>query len=343
MSSVIWYLYEFARKTWLEGFTNAKSKHDIVEKPDRFRDFPEVIKEHCIGCGACILSCPSPHAIKLVREQDDDENEGITYPIINVSACIRCGFCAEVCPTDPKTILCGENHLIIEDFNIIPSKRQYIVDDFLCIKCKKCLRACPVEAIDEIDHKIHVDQANCISCGICIDVCPVKGAMKGVFVDNLEDQKAVIRLVVNSLEEYIESKEDELNELSKNKLLKYQFHLSKIWDDAVAILPDEEIALEVVENAIDRLEIKLITWDESKCKQCRLCVDECPTRAISYNPEENEVKRNQNKCLRCSICYQTCPFCVIKYFIAEFLLDEVDGEKVIVITVKQSQLANIYI
>ena len=340
MSSVIWYLYEFARKTWLEGFTNAKSKHDILEKPDRFRDFPEVIKEHCIGCGACTLSCPSPHAIKLVREKDDDESEGTTFPIINVSACIRCGFCAEVCPTDPKAILCGENHLIREEFNIIPSKRQYIVDDFLCIRCKKCITSCPVNAIHEVDNKVQVDQAKCISCGDCLDVCPVKGAMKGIFADGLEDQKAIIRLVVNSLEEYIESKEDELNQLSKDELLNYQFPLSKIWDKALAILPDEEIALEIIENATNRLEIKVITRDESKCRNCRLCIGECPTGAIVYNQEENDVQFNSNKCLRCSICYQTCPFHVVHYFIAKFLVDELDDEKVIFITVKRFQLIN---
>lgn len=92
MSSVIWYLYEFARKSFFEGVTDAKSKHDIVEKPDRFRDFPEVLKEYCIACGACTQSCPSPHAIKLVRDGDNDDGEGQTYPVINTRACIRCGF-----------------------------------------------------------------------------------------------------------------------------------------------------------------------------------------------------------------------------------------------------------
>ena len=144
MSSLMWYVYEFARKAWTGAFANAHSQPEISEKPERFRDFPTVHKEYCIGCGACTISCPSPNAIKLVRDEDSEDGEGLTYPVIKMGACIRCGFCAEVCPTDPKTLVCGENHLILPEFNIIPSKRQYIVDDYLCIKCKKCMKQCPV-------------------------------------------------------------------------------------------------------------------------------------------------------------------------------------------------------
>ena len=151
MSSLMWYIYEFARKAWADAFTNAKTSPEIAEKPERFRDFPKVNKEYCIGCGACTVSCPSPNAIKIIREKDSEESEGMTYPVINPSACIRCGFCAEVCPTDPKTLECGLNHLIMPEFNIIPSKRQYIVDDYLCIKCKKCMKQCPVDAIEIVN------------------------------------------------------------------------------------------------------------------------------------------------------------------------------------------------
>lgn len=163
MSSLMWYIYDFARKAWAQGFTNAKTSPEIVEKPSRFRNFPNVIKEYCIGCGACISSCPSPNAIKLVRDEDDETKEGVTYPIINKSACIRCGFCAEVCPTEPKTLECGENHLLKPEFNIIPSKRQFIIDDYLCIRCKKCMKQCPVGAIHvEDDGKVVVNPFKCI-------------------------------------------------------------------------------------------------------------------------------------------------------------------------------------
>lgn len=335
MSSLIWYIYDFARKAWTDAFTDAKTSPEIAQKPERFRDFPKVNKEYCIGCGACTVSCPSPNAIKIVREKDDESGEGLTYPVITPGACIRCGFCAEVCPTDPKTLECGLNHLILPEFNIIPSKRQYIVDDYLCIKCKKCMKQCPVEAISLVDGKLVVDQLSCISCGDCLDVCPVNGAMKGVFVDNLQDQKDLILLCVNYLEDYINNKEEDLRALEKDGLLQYELPLSDIWDEALKIIPDDEIALEIITNAVNRLKIRIIDWDKDNCKKCQLCIPDCPTKCISFDEKEDTIVRDRDRCLRCSICYQTCPFSVIKYFIAKFSLED---DKIIHTTVKASNL-----
>lgn len=335
MSSLMWYIFDFARKAWADAFTNAHTQPEIAEKPERFRDFPKVNKEYCIGCGACTVSCPSPNAIKLVRDEDSEEGEGMTYPVITPGACIRCGFCAEVCPTDPKTLECGLNHLILPEFNIIPSKRQFIVDDYLCIKCKKCMKKCPVGAIYLDDSNVVVDQLKCISCGECLDVCPVNGAMKGVFVENLQAQKDLILLCVNYLEDYINSKEEDLRALETDGLLQYDVPISEIWDDALKIIPDEEISLEIITNAVNRLKIRVIDWDKSKCEKCQLCIPDCPTGCISFDDAEDTIVRDKNRCLRCSICYQTCPFSVIKYFIAKFSLD--DGENIHT-TVKASNL-----
>ncbi|MGN0177744.1 MAG: 4Fe-4S binding protein [Methanobrevibacter sp.] len=335
MSSLMWYIFDFARKAWADAFTNAKTNPEIAEKPERFRDFPKVNKEYCIGCGACTVSCPSPNAIKLVREEDDETGEGLTYPVILPGACIRCGFCAEVCPTDPKTLECGLNHLILPEFNLIPSKRQYIVDDFLCIKCKKCIKKCPVDAISVIDGNVVVDQLKCISCGECLDVCPVSGAMKGVFVDNLQNQKELFALIVKYLEDFINNKEDDLRQLDPNDLLQYNVPLSEIWDDALKIMPDEEVALEIITNAVNRLKVRIIDWHESKCEKCQLCIPDCPTNCISFDEVNDTIVRDKDRCLRCSICYQTCPFSVIKYFMAKFSLD--DNENIHV-TVKASNL-----
>ena len=44
MSSLMWYIYDFARKAWTDAFANAKTDPEIVEKPERFRDFPKVVE-----------------------------------------------------------------------------------------------------------------------------------------------------------------------------------------------------------------------------------------------------------------------------------------------------------
>lgn len=344
MSSLIWYVYEFARKTWINRFTDAKSHKESVEKPSRFRDFPVVIKENCIGCGSCIASCPSPTAIKLVRDETTEEAEGLVYPVINEGGCIRCGFCAEVCPSNPKTLKCGENHLIKEDFNIIPSKRRYIVDDYLCIKCNSCIKACPVDAVSVVDGHVKVNQLKCIACGECVKACKVKGAMKGIFIDNLQDQRKLIKLVVDSLEKYIEAQQEDLEKLAPESLLQLKFPISNIWDEALKIIPDTEIAHEIIENAVDRLKIRVITWNSEKCMKCQMCVKECPIGAISFDEKRDTIVRDHDKCCRCSICFQTCPFAVIKLFLAKFVLDSDDeGNEYAFITVTPSQLDHDFI
>ena len=45
-----------------------------------------VIKEECIGCGACEAQCP----VECIKEGDP-------Y-VIDADACISCGNCADVCP-----------------------------------------------------------------------------------------------------------------------------------------------------------------------------------------------------------------------------------------------------
>lgn len=339
MSSVIWYLYEFARKSWAEKFAAAKTDQEIMEAPSRFRDFPEVRKEYCIACGACTAACPAPMAIKLVRSSDSADEEGMTYPIINTRGCIRCGFCAEVCPTDPKTLLCGENHLIREEFTILPVDKMFVIDDYLCIRCKKCLKSCQVAgAISEKDNKMVIDQSKCIGCGDCLKNCPVKGAIKGIYVNHVEEQKEIINLVVNTLESRIEEEKDKIKELKPEELFKIDYTIDDLLKKAREIIPNDELIKDIIEKITDRLKMRILTWDDEKCNNCRLCVDECPAGAIIYD-EERGVERNPDKCLRCSICYQTCPFGVAGFYVARFLLSDTSlDDGVIHITLKPSQL-----
>ncbi len=334
MSSVIWYLYEFAKKAWIDKFTTAKSEKEIMDKPDRFRDFPQVTKENCISCGACTAACPTPSAIKLIRNTDATINEILTFPEIDNSICIRCGFCSEVCPSIPKTITCGENHEITEEFQIIPTEIKYVIDDYLCIRCKKCTKVCPVDAIEEQDNKLRINQKKCINCGKCTKVCPVKGSLKIIYVNNVEEQKQVIKLITNTLESVVEENEYQFKDLDKNSIFRMQIPIKPLKDKCLEIINMEDLVQDLLEKMIDRLNLRVITWDMDKCNNCRLCVAECPSSAITYNKNDG-VQRDIDKCLRCSICYQTCPFYVVKFYNVRFLIED----DVILITVQSSQLS----
>ncbi|MDY6965403.1 MAG: NADH-quinone oxidoreductase subunit NuoF [Halobacteriota archaeon] len=51
----------------------------------------------------------------------------------------------------------------------------YYVDPEKCSACMRCLKNCPVDAIEGAKKTIHViDQEKCTRCGTCFDICPPK-------------------------------------------------------------------------------------------------------------------------------------------------------------------------
>ena len=45
---------------------------------------------------------------------------------------------------------------------------------------------------------------------------------------------------------------------------------------------------------------------EEKCVGCRLCVKQCPTKAITFMGKRKPVVLDQSKCIRCGSCYDAC-------------------------------------
>lgn len=58
-----------------------------------------------------------------------------------------------------------------------PALVDIAIDADKCIKCKLCVRTCPVGAIDP-DNGFAVDNAKCTKCNSCIEVCPKKAVRR---------------------------------------------------------------------------------------------------------------------------------------------------------------------
>ncbi|NLE20758.1 MAG: 4Fe-4S binding protein [Clostridiales bacterium] len=119
------------------------------------------------------------------------EDKMLEPPLVNVIP-----FACEACPTDriqvsdncrkclahPCTTVCPVNAVSI-------AKTAAVIDQDKCIKCGRCIQACPYQAIlrfgrpcaqacgaDAIGSdslgRAEIDQKKCVSCGLCIVECP---------------------------------------------------------------------------------------------------------------------------------------------------------------------------
>lgn len=140
-TSVIWYLKEFARGEWVKKFFYVKTAPLVA--PDYFRDYPAITDKECTQCLSCMMICPTPDAIEIIKTKD-----GKWEPRISKGHCLRCGLCVEVCPEGVLT--CGR---ILErqerDRTVFVSEFHINVDDSKCQRCGNCSVACPVNKVED--------------------------------------------------------------------------------------------------------------------------------------------------------------------------------------------------
>ena len=65
-------------------------------------------------------------------------------------------------------------------------------DKLHCKNCYKCVRHCPVKAIEVKNHRAQINAADCILCGECTIICPQK--TKGAVSEVDQLQEALRRL-----------------------------------------------------------------------------------------------------------------------------------------------------
>ncbi len=69
-----------------------------------------------------------------------------------------------------------------------------------CVKCLKCVKACPTQALSRVKGRITVDQNRCINCGRCISTCHSKGIVAmGSTLDDIENYDYTVCMIPSAL------------------------------------------------------------------------------------------------------------------------------------------------
>ena len=84
---------------------------------------------------------------------------------------------------------------------------EYTLDE--CVKCLKCVRACPTSAISLVDNRIVIDDERCINCLHCVRTCHNKGlAAHGSPLSAIDDYDYTVCLVPGALSLRFPAKEE---------------------------------------------------------------------------------------------------------------------------------------
>lgn len=181
-ASIIWYLREFCRLEWIRKFLFVRTAPYVT--PQHFRDFPELTGKECTHCLNCMMICPTPGAIEVLKIGEEWE------PRIYKGHCIRCGLCVEACPEG--VLLSGR---VLESQFYDNTNYRYTfhitIDPKLCMRCGNCSIACPVNkeadpqlgatgtaANDEVIMRIKdgemrvIHEEKCTGCKTCEETCP---------------------------------------------------------------------------------------------------------------------------------------------------------------------------
>lgn len=282
-----------------------------------------VDQNECIGCMTCTRVCPSKGAINI--------GDVSKLPYIDPSYCARCEECMNACPS--TAIKYSSRKRAYKNFNKI--KTMEIVSDLLEKETKRLTG--DARKIDKILNKISRD----LSFGNTDDEFEIdvtrrlKEEIKDLVGGDLEieDFKDIIvgtkpKRNIAVIDENCIGCTECMNVCPTNTIELQMPSPIKIGDECVycgkclEVCPFNSISLneEYFENRDGRIfyvRKKLegprkghIEIDSDTCQLCGVCVNKCPTQAMSI--EDENIVVDTEKCILCDSCEVTCPANAIK-------------------------------
>jgi 4Fe-4S ferredoxin len=183
-------------------------------------------------------------------------------------------------------------------------KRKLIYDPSRCTGCGLCADACPMKAIElgplgaittgqlESPH-ITIDPQKCVLCGICSAVCMFNSIDMEINGNSIKNSDDYLRY---------ESKFEFFQDKCKMKDEERKI----LCKDCEEACPKEAIEAKLVEvkgkiiNSIDH-------FDE-KCIRCSSCEKACPQDAIAVRKVfDGKVEVDLDICQGCGVCVEICP------------------------------------
>ena len=115
----------------------------------------------CIGLGNCVRACQfdAMHIVSGIAQVDR-------------SHCVGCGACVDTCPKSIVKLIPESQRIMPACSSHDKGAAVMKVCTAGCIGCMKCQRECPEGAIVVNQFLAEVDPAKCIGCGKCAEVCP---------------------------------------------------------------------------------------------------------------------------------------------------------------------------
>ena len=86
-------------------------------------------------------------------------------------------------------------------------------------------------------------------------------------------------------------------------------------------------ALAMISKGKVEVEAAIAVVDEEHCAGCKICIDLCPYKAISFDEEKKVSRINEAVCKGCGVCAAACPSGAItgRHFTTEQIMSEIEG------------------